>query len=324
MNKIDTKSFDDPIGPVFANSWAWLMRNVLLERLKLIPPFSTDVVKFSRTNARPQQGEDIPYLGVYLIPDEELKGYGKNNIGPAQFEDQVHIGFSYIIQNNDPEICEDLLDRAHWAIMSLLHDPDWNKWPDTMGSMRPHNPDNVMIQGITNVARRNVFGNIGKTNETPVGEMQMEWAVTLGAISFEPILPDYWESINVKAIYPWPEDPNRQPIIAEWTIDTTPAEILLFRLWADRNGQPAGTAITFMTDVMSKTGPMPAGTIQILIDGIVVASGPADVGLPAFANGLAYTTSSLDAGIHMVTANFVASDGIYENADADEWTQTVI
>ena len=231
---------------------------------------------------------------------------------------------SYIIQNNDPEVCEDLLDRGHWAIMSLLHDPDWNKWPDTMGSMRPRNADNVMIQGITKICRRNVFGNIGKTNETPVGEMQMEWAITIGSLDFEPILPDYWTTLNVKAIYPWPEDPNRQAIYAQWTIDTTPAEILLFRLWADRNGQPAGTAITFMTDVMSKTGPKPAGTIQILIDGVVVASGPADVGLPAFGNGLAFTTSSLEAGIHVVTANFVASDGIYENADSDEWIQTVI
>ena len=202
--------------PVFVNSYAWMMRNVILDRLKLVPPFSTDVVKFSRQNARPIQAEQIPYLGVYLMPDDEAEQDGAGNLTEPHFLHKITLGFSYIVQNNDPEAAEELIDCGHWSIMKLLHDPNWNKWPAEMNMTYP------MIEAVIAVARRPVFGTIGKDNETPVAEMQMEWVVTQRT-RFEPRVSDIFESVLFKSVYPYPEDPNRQPIIAEWIMETTTA-----------------------------------------------------------------------------------------------------
>lgn len=314
------RGLPDPVQTNFANSYTYLIRNVLLERLKILEPFHTDVAKYSTTNDRPVQDEHIPYLGVYLVPVEELTGIGENNIGPPKFDHQAIIGFSYFVVNNDTAQTENILDQAHWAIMSLLHDQDWAKWPTTMAMPKDYQQ---MVRGITRITRAHVYGTAGKQNTTPVGELQMEWTLTYET-SWEPIIPDVLESILFKAVYPWPEDPNRQAVTAEWAIETGPESVPIVTLWANQNGQPEGTPLNFMVDVMTKIGPLPIGTVHILIDGVEVASGTAGIGLPDFANGLRYTTADLAAGIYVVTANFIATDGINANNTSSEWIQTVI
>jgi hypothetical protein len=197
----------------YANSWSWMIQGVLLERLKLVPVFST-VAKFCRTTALPIQEEHIPRLGVYIMPDDQFDARNgpEGNQGHPHFFWKTTFGFSYIVINNDPEITEDILDRAHWAIMQTLHDPAWHKWP---GIDTP-----PMIEGITGGAMRKVYGTAGRQNETPIGEMQMEMVITHQWI-FEPIVNDIFEAMRHQTVLPGdddPTDPQRPPIVAEWTL----------------------------------------------------------------------------------------------------------
>jgi hypothetical protein len=202
--------------PIYANSYSWMIRNVILDRLKLVPPFAAGVVKFSRTPAiGPIQEQHIPYLGVYLMPDETFAEFGQNNHGPQHFLHKLTLGFSYIIENNDTDQVEELLDAGHWSIMKLLHDPDWAKWPAVDPEVYA---TRQMLEAVVSGSRRFVYGTAGRQNTLPIAEMQMEWIVTYRTF-FEPVISDVFEAMHVKVIYPWPEDPNRQPIITEYVLE---------------------------------------------------------------------------------------------------------
>lgn len=201
---------------VYVNSYAWMTRNVIFDRLKLVPPFNTTVKTFSRVPRDQIQPEHLPFLGCYLLPDEVLEGTGTNNQSEPQFKNsEITLGFSYVLIDNDAERLEEMLDAGYWSIMKLLHDPNWHKWPN---QKLPDGSDREsMIQGITRVARRNKWGTA--SNQMPMGEMEVEWGVVLGEVYFEPHITDLFIDMHFKAIPQWPDDPNRQPIITEWVID---------------------------------------------------------------------------------------------------------
>lgn len=195
---------------VNVNSYGLLIRNGLLERCKLIPPF-TSVAKFSRTTAKAIQAEHIPYLGVYYM-GETFSEDGSNNLTEPHFLHKLKLGLSYIVQNNDPELAEELADAGHWSIMKLLHDPAWHTFPS-----------GVRIESITGGDCDHVPGSAGRNNETPTLEMQMTLTATYRT-RFEPIVTDVFEQMHFKVSYPYPHDPDnptRPPIIAEWVMDTT-------------------------------------------------------------------------------------------------------
>ena len=204
------------------HSYSWMIRNVILDRLKLVTPFSgpDGVVKFSRSPAvmGSIQEEHIPYLGCYIMPDETFTGIGRNNIGENKFTHALLLGFSYIVFNNDPDAAEELLDIGHWSIMKLMHDPDFFIWPSRTF------PDGVerlpMFSSVLGGARRPVYGTAGRQQMTPIAEMQMELTI-MYETHFEPVIADAFEGMHFKVVYPWPEDPNRQPIVAEWLIPQT-------------------------------------------------------------------------------------------------------
>jgi len=205
-----------PINPDghYANSRSWMIQGVFLERLKLVPPFSTDVAKFCRTVALPIQEAHLPRLGVYLMPDDTFDALNgpQGNLGHPHMRWKTTLGFSYIVVNNDPEQTEYALDIGYWSILATLHDPFWAKWPGT---------DLPMINGISGGAARKVYGMAGKQNETPIGEMQMELVVHHEWI-FEPVVNDIFELMHSKALLPGddPDDPQRPPIVTEWTLPT--------------------------------------------------------------------------------------------------------
>jgi hypothetical protein len=190
---------------VNVNSYGLLIRNGILERCKLVPPF-TSVARFSRTSAKPVQAEQIPYLGVYYM-GEQFNEDGANNLTEPHFMHKLKLGFSYIIQNNDPELAEELADAGHWSIMKLLHDPAWHTFPG-----------GVRIQSITGGECDHLPGAVGRNNETPTLELQMSLTLTYGT-RFEAIVNDIFERMHFQTVYPYPDDPNRQPIIAEWVMD---------------------------------------------------------------------------------------------------------
>jgi len=197
-------------GPdVTVQSYSMQIRDGLLSRAKLVPPFTT-CAKFGRSVARTIQPEQIPYLGLYFV-DEKLSPDGDANHAEPRFLHALKLGFSYLVQNNDSDDAEDILDAAHWSLMKLLHDPAWHTFPS-----------GAKIESIVGGQRSHHFGNIGTggKNEIPVAEMRMELDIRHRTY-FEPIITDMFALMHVTTVYPYPEDPNRMPIISEWVIPTT-------------------------------------------------------------------------------------------------------
>jgi hypothetical protein len=101
------------------------------------------------------------------------------------------VGFSVVIQNNDPVESEAKLDQAFWAIMNGL-------WRDqyimnVIDTSAPAGvvtlPDGIVIEGIRGGKRKHVWGNAGLNNETPIAELSYE-ANILYSASFPPIITD--------------------------------------------------------------------------------------------------------------------------------------
>lgn len=209
------------------NSFGFRIRDELLARLKTLSPF-TGCAKFSRTTAKPIREEHLPYLGVYYM-GERFHEDGANNLTDPHFKHHLKLGFSYIVANNDPELAEENADAGHWAIMNYLTIPGWQKFPD-----------GVTIEAVTEGDCDHNPGNIGRDNGTPVLEMQMTWSVSYGT-RFPPNVTDNLASTRFKAVYPWPEDPARIQVGAEWEIETIPTPIVTTLSYSYSN--PATTVI---------------------------------------------------------------------------------
>src|SRR5262245_36026123 len=198
--------------PVFVNSYSILIRNGLLARAKIVPPFNT-CARYGRSIAKVIKPEHVLYLGIYFVK-ESMDSDGDSNHAEPRFLHKLRLGFSYLIQNNDPDEAEDIIDAGHWSLMKLLHDPAWHTFPN-----------GVRIESVNSGERTHHYGNISGNgpNETPVAEMRMELEFRYRSY-FEPIITDVFETMHVKSSYPWPEDPARQPVISEWIIKTQPEE----------------------------------------------------------------------------------------------------
>jgi hypothetical protein len=192
---------------VNVNSYSYLIQLGWLARLKMIPPFNS-AAKFGLSTAKPTQAEHIPYLGVYFV-SEKFSSDGDANHAEPRFVHTLDLGFSYIIQNNEPDVAQEMLDAAHWSFMKLLHDPAWHTF-DYAG-------EPVRIEAVTGGNHSRHYGTPGRDNETPVAEMRQEMTYTYRS-SFEPIVTDVFEVMHETVVYPWPLDPNRRPIITEWVI----------------------------------------------------------------------------------------------------------
>jgi hypothetical protein len=200
---------------VNVNSYSYLIQLGWMQRLKLIPPFST-AAKFGLTTAKITQAEHIPYVGVFFV-NERFSSDGDANHAEPRFVHSLDLGFSYLIQNNDPDTAQELLDAAHWSFMKLLHDPSWHTFT--------FNEQDIVIEAITSGNHHRIYGTGGRDNETPVAEMRQEMTYTFRTY-FEPIISDVFEVMHTRVIVPWPEDPARQPIIREWVLPTPPVPII--------------------------------------------------------------------------------------------------
>jgi hypothetical protein len=194
------------------HSYSLIIKNEILARLKLVPTFAS-IKKFATSPMRQIQAEHIPYLGCYLL-EELLEPDGDGNAGEPRFTHAVKIGFTVVIENNNPDVAEQNLDAAHWAIMNLLHDPRWHvfKMPP------PFKP--VRIESITKGTRKHIYGNASKDNETPVAELQMDLTYR-HRTRFEPIITDTLDSIHEVVAYPWPYDPlANEPFLVVYDFET--------------------------------------------------------------------------------------------------------
>jgi len=187
-----------------SHSYAMLLRDSMVTRLQANKFFNN--FHFVRTKNYPVQAQDVPHCGVFFV-DESLSGDGDIDAGEIRFSSLVTIGFSIIVQNNDPEQAEETLDYAWQALTGeLLCDPTL------------YNNQIFKVQGYRGGKRMHVFGAVGKDNERPIAELQFTLMCDLGAITFEPRVPDIFETMHVRTVYP-DDDPNRQQIVSEYDVE---------------------------------------------------------------------------------------------------------
>jgi hypothetical protein len=187
-----------------SHSYAMLLRDAIIDRLKASAFFNG--FHFVRTKNYQVQAQDVPHCGVFFI-DESFSGDGDINAGEPRLSSAATIGFSIIVQNNDPEAAEEKLDYAFQAVGSvLLRDPTLFLANQTF-----------QVEGVRAGKRVHVFGNAGKDNELPIAELQLTLIYDLGALTFDPRVPDIFETMHVTTRVN--DDPIADPIISEYDVE---------------------------------------------------------------------------------------------------------
>lgn len=169
-------------------SYGLVIRDTLYAKTVTLPFFAG--FKSRRCKQLQVVPEILPYLGVYFIA-EKMTADGDANAGEVRFDNEMTIGFSVVIQNNDPVDSELKLDQAYWSIMNgLWRDQYIMNLIDTRAPVGVITlPDGMVIEGIKGGTRKHVWGNTGLNNEMPIAEMSYE-AVILYSASFPPVITD--------------------------------------------------------------------------------------------------------------------------------------
>jgi hypothetical protein len=187
-------------GTTDTQSYGIVIRDTLYAKLVTLPFFSGF---FSRRAKQFQVvPEVLPYLGVYFI-SESMTADGDPNAGEVRFNNDMSIGFSVVIQNNDPVRSELMLDEAYWAIMNgLWRDQYIMNMLDTRASAPADAiklPDGMVIEGVRGGSRKHVWGNSGLNNEMPIAELSYV-ANILYSSAFPPIITDDLLRIHMEAV----------------------------------------------------------------------------------------------------------------------------
>lgn len=166
-------------------SYPILVRDGALSRLKVMPWFSQFF--FTSNKSLQIQPQNIPFCGVYFLTETDTPD-GDANVGEPRFRSLVVLGFSVIVQNNDPALAEYNLDLSYQAITrGLLCDHSF------------YDNKEYKIQAFVRGLRQHVFGSAGKENEMPIAELRFELTCDLGTIMYEPLVPDMLETVHMNA-----------------------------------------------------------------------------------------------------------------------------
>lgn len=178
-------------------SYSWIILNAIFERISTSSFFSSFVCKRINRALPIEAGGpvQIPFLGVYLL-EETLGPDGDANVGDFRFTHMVPIGFQIVVKNNDPNVMLQILDQAsHFIMNQLLRD-------DTLTSRwKTDLPDNTQVEAVPRGRIRERWGVTGATNETPVGERQLELVFTFRTQWYPTDFPDL-ERITVRTAFP--------------------------------------------------------------------------------------------------------------------------
>lgn len=181
------------------------IRDGIAERLPQLPFFRTFTVRTSR--AYQVQPTDLPYLGIYLM-GEGLASDGDPNAGEPKFKYESIIGISVMLKNIDADELEVALDTAYDVVMiGLLTDPSF------MGFQTEY-----AIEGVSKGTREFTYGPLGSTNETPIGELQLQLTF-ITRYDYPPEIVDDLRIVHLETVYPSvAEAPYVQQIVAEWDL----------------------------------------------------------------------------------------------------------
>lgn len=155
-------------------SYSWVLLNAIFERISTTSFFSPFVCKRINRALPIEAGGpvQIPFLGVYLTGEAGTPD-GDANAADIRFIHNVPIGFQVVMKNNDSDVLLQMLDQATWFISNqiLRDDTFTNRWKNDL-------PDNTRFEGVTRYSVRERWGVTGATQETPVGERQLELVFT--------------------------------------------------------------------------------------------------------------------------------------------------
>jgi hypothetical protein len=176
-----------------------VIRDTFYAKLVTLPFFSGWTSR--RCKQLPSHVEVLPFLGVYFVA-EKMTADGDANAGEVRFNTEMTVGFSAVIKNNDPVQSELTLDQAFWSIMNTLWRDQYimNMIDPTIAPAGTVTlPDGVVIEGVKGGTRKNIWGNSGLNNETPVAELSYE-ANVLYSATFPPIITDDLLRIHVETV----------------------------------------------------------------------------------------------------------------------------
>jgi hypothetical protein len=169
----------------------------MIDRLKVIPFFHK--FTFRRAQSYQVMPEDLPYCGVYQLPETGTAD-GDPNAGEPRYKSESIIGVSVILRNIEAEELEDALDVAYDVIMvGLLQDSTFIGFPPA---------GQYDIEGVPRVRRQNIFGSVGSANETPTGELRLEMTFTT-RYDYPPEIEDWLMLVNLQTAYPSLEDVDK-------------------------------------------------------------------------------------------------------------------
>jgi hypothetical protein len=211
-------------------SYSLVIRDIFFDAVKRMPFFQGFTARKSKYYQ--VQPENIPYLGIYII-NEDMVPDGDANAGNIGFIHTLRLGFSVVIQNNDPEVSELKMDQAFWAIMNgLWTDQYICNMLDTQAYGHPEqalpNPDNVRFEGIPRATRRHMYGDNKLTNEMPYCELQYDVSV-LYRTDFAPVITDTLDHLHIEMVpmskagdVPSAEEVERVEAVWDLTSDPSP------------------------------------------------------------------------------------------------------
>lgn len=212
-----------------SQSYQWILREAFVAALERLPYFGGFKVRRNK-HPGPFQEQDFPALGVYMMPEEMVPDTSDamGNAGNIGFVSNFRIGFQVLILNNNPDVGEQEIDKAYWAIANGL-------WRDQYltGMFTTWNPHlsgyetqaNTRFEGIVRGMRRHSFGATGLNNTIPFLELVYEVTVR-SREEFAPIITDELLRIH-EEVFPNSQfgqrgrDPNNEIIHVEVTYDFT-------------------------------------------------------------------------------------------------------
>ena len=190
-------------------SYGLVIRDKLYAKTVTLPFFAGFTSR--RTQQLPAMPEILPYLGVYFVR-ESLTADGDLNAGDVRFRNEMVVGFSIVVQNNDPVQSRLKLDQGYWKIKNgLWRDQYLMNLIDTSAPVGVITlPDGLTIEGIKGGTTKYVWGNAGHNNETPIAELQYE-AIVIYREAFPPIIADDLLRIHMETV-PLASDGTIKPV----------------------------------------------------------------------------------------------------------------
>lgn len=196
-----------------------VIRDILFAYAVTLPFFEGFTAR--RCPAFPTQEYHLPFLGVYIIGEDEPPD-GDANHGPIAFVNRLTLGFTVQMEDNDPVRLEEKLNDALWTLKYGLWSDQYlmNLLKTYNPSTGQENPYNMRIESVVRQKWAINWGSQRANNETPWAELQFEPTLvyrTYFAPEIEDDLLEIWvesaplrhKGTNGEPVLPSPDEVRR-------------------------------------------------------------------------------------------------------------------